>query len=384
VLALFVLAIRKPSEVRQLIMFYGFSLLAWPLALQWFFLGHDRMDWVAALSIVRQFVFAGLVFLFMRPGVPLAMLGVFECAAMLAVAAVALFALRSRFGIREPGWRAPIPGLFTSLRQAAPIGLAELTWAFLWYFATVLLGLRTSDQSLGWFGASHRVTMALHTFVWLYLLNLLPSISRSVSRPGEALAPLMTRSLRIAAWSSVFVAFAVTLFSERLLSLAYGPGFAPAARLMSVLVWMIPVAMLSGHYRYTLIGANLQRWLLASTALAATVAVTASFVLIPTAGALGAAIALLAASTVEFAFAYWFVTQRLGGFPFLPALARPVVAVAASVVCYLIVSRWSVLAASFSAAYLYLLFLAAWEWREVRFLYSLVMSRFGLPARQGG
>ena len=376
--AVFVLLIRKPDEVRQLIMLYGLSLLAWPLALQWFFQGHDRMDWVAGLSIVRQAAFAALVFLFMRPGAPLAMLGLFECASMLAVAAVGVFALRTRFGIRTAGWREPLPGLFSSLRQSAPIGLAELTWAFLWYFATVLLGFEKSDRSLGWFGASHRVTMALHTFVWLYFVNLLPSMSRCVWRAREDMSLLMNRSLRVAAWSSVFVAFTVTVFSERLLTLAYGAEFAPADRLLSVLVWMVPVAMLSGHYRYTLIAANLQRYLLGAAAAGAAVAVLASFVLIPRVGAHGAAVSLLAACTVEFAVAFLFVRRRVGRFPFFPALFRPAASVALSLACYFVVARWSSLAASFAAAYLYLLQMAAWEWRDLRLLFSLAAARFGL------
>ena len=64
------------------------------------------------------------------------------------------------------------------LKEASPIGLTELAWAFMWYFCTVLLGLIFSDATLGWFGASPRALMALHSFVWLYFFNVLPSISR--------------------------------------------------------------------------------------------------------------------------------------------------------------------------------------------------------------
>lgn len=377
-IVVFVLFLRKPDEVRLLLLLYGLSLLAWPLAFQWFFQGHDRMDWVAGLSIIRQAVFAALVFLFMRPGAPLALLGLFECASMLAVAAAGVFALRMRFGIRSAGRREPLPELFLSLRQSAPIGLAELTWAFLWYFATVLLGFEKSDRSLGWFGASHRVTMALHTFVWLYFVNLLPSMSRCVGRAPEEMRRLVSRSMRVAAWASVFVAFTVTVFSERLLSLAYGAEFAPAGRLLSVLVWMVPVAMLSGHYRYTLIAANLQRRLLGAAGAGAAVAVLASLALVPRIGALGAAMSLLAACAVEFAVAYAFVLRGVGRFPFLPALIRPAAAAGLSLGCYVVVARWSSLLAAFAAAYLYILQMAAWEWRDLRLLWSLAAARFGL------
>ena len=107
-------------------------------------------------------------------------------------------------------------------------------------------------------------------------------------------------------------------------------------------------------------------------------AVLASFVLIPRVGAHGAAVSLLAACTVEFAVAFLFVRRRVGRFPFFPALFRPAASVALSLACYFVVARWSSLASSFAAAYLYLLQMAAWEWRDLRLLFSLAAARFGL------
>ena len=57
----------------------------------------------------------------------------------------------------------------------------------LWYFATVFLGLWVVDDSLGQFAASHRIVMALHTFVWMYFYNLLPTICRTAAAPGKDL-----------------------------------------------------------------------------------------------------------------------------------------------------------------------------------------------------
>ncbi len=80
------------------------------------------------------------------------------------------------------GVRAGIPEVRGTLaphwKQALPIGMTEMAWAFTWYFSTVILGLIYAKELLGWFGASHRLLMALHTFVFLYFFNLLPSISR--------------------------------------------------------------------------------------------------------------------------------------------------------------------------------------------------------------
>lgn len=83
----------KPPEVKKLLMCYGVSLLLLPLGLQWFFQGHDRMNWVAAASVARWGVFAFLVLAFAREDRPLFVVGLFECGAVAAMAAVCVAGL---------------------------------------------------------------------------------------------------------------------------------------------------------------------------------------------------------------------------------------------------------------------------------------------------
>ena len=47
------------------------------------------------------------------------------------------------------------------------------------------------------------------------------------------------------------------VFASPLMTLIYGATFAPAAEPFAVLVWLVPLALFSGHYRYTLIGYDL-------------------------------------------------------------------------------------------------------------------------------
>jgi len=373
-LACFAWLIDKPVEIKQLLVFYGFSLMAWPFALQWFFQGHDRMEWVAAASLARHGTFAALVFAFFRPHSSLLLLGLFELISMSAVAALSLIVVRRRFRSPVPPGRPAYIGRWESLRRSVPIGLSQLTGILHWYFATVLLGLLSDGRSLGWFGASHRATVALHTFVWLYFVNLLPSISRAVARRSDELRPLLRNSIRVAAWSGLFVAVAMTVFSRQVLTLAYGPEFAPAGDLFAVLVWVVPIAMVGGHYAYTLIGANLQGWRLGSAAAGATFAVAAGLALIPGFGATGAAAALLLASAVDLALSGAFVRRKVGPITALAVLARPAAVTVASLVVYTFLARWNSLAAGTAAVLLFLLLLALWERAALGRLFSTLSA----------
>jgi PST family polysaccharide transporter len=333
-LLLLVAAVMLPGdgEARLLLIVYGLSLFAEPMLLQWFFQGHDRMHWVALANLVRRGVFAVLVLSLLRPGVPLSWVGLCECASAAAMAAFCLFVARRRLGFTLPRpWVRP-GVLFRRLRESAPIGLSEFAWALLWYFATVLMGLLAGGEELGWFGASHRVVMALHTFVWLYFFNLLPSLARSAALPGERLGSLVRRSLTVTTWGGVLVAVIFTLFGGKLVALVYGDNFAGAARPLAVLAWIIPAALLSGHYRYTLIACNLQRLEFYCTAGAGVAAAGLGLVLIPGFGAWGAAWALLAAQLVNLALAYYAVRCYVVQIPFLVSLVRPLLAAAAGLV----------------------------------------------------
>jgi O-antigen/teichoic acid export membrane protein len=353
-LAIFILLMKKGVEVKLLLALYGVSLLPWPFMLQWFFQGHDRMEWVGIASIVRQAVFASAVFLVCRRGTSLLYVGLGECLSVAAVAWFCICITRFRFNCAWPWPDLHLARLGGHLREAAPIGLTELAWAFMWYFCTVLLGFLYADRTLGWFGASHRALMALNTFVYLYFFNLLPSISRCVALPRSHLLELMDRSLRFAAWTGVLAAALLTGLAAQVLGLIYGANYKAASGSFAILVWMLPVALLSGHHRYVLIAYGRQGWLLTCTAVSAGAAVLLGFALEPSYGGIGAAWALLIGSILNFALVYVAVGRLVAALTVHRQLAAPLAALALSAAVFFALARWNIWIALFggSAAYL--------------------------------
>ena len=368
-LAVFILVLQKAVKLKILLALYGVSLLGGPFLLQWFFQAHDQMHWVGLASIVRQAGFAGLVFLMCRRGAPLAYIGLIECFSVAAVVAFCIYVTR-RMGFAWPWPDLRITGLAGHIREASPIGFTELAWAFMWYFCTVLLGF-IFYSSLGWFGASHRALMALHTFVWLYFFNLLPSISRCVNLPNRSLLELMDGSVRFAAWMGLFAAGALTLMAPELLTLIYGSSFTPAAKSFSVLAWMLPVAMLSGHHRYILIAYNCQKRLLLCTTISAAAAVLFGFALVPVFRGPGAAWALLIANVINFLLVYASVRRLVVKVPVHRQLAAPLCALAVSMILYLLLVRWNVLIAIAAGCSVYV---SGLVWSDGRRLLSFLQT----------
>jgi O-antigen/teichoic acid export membrane protein len=266
--------------------------------------------------------------------------------------------------------------LVLHLRSAVPIGLTELAWAFMWYFATVLLGLIFVDESLGWFGASHRITMALHTFVWLYFFNLLPSLSRCAGLPYRHLTALVNRSMRLAAWTGIFGALSVTLLSREVLTVLYGPGFTGGAEFLVILVWILPIALLSGHYRYALIAYGFQNQLLYCTAVAAAAAVLCGATVVPLLGATGAAIALLFANAVNFLLVYVSVRRNIVQLRVARQLPLPALAASLAATAFY-ASKWRLgdWTAWAVASIVFLLVMLVSQARHVRTVVGLIASR---------
>jgi O-antigen/teichoic acid export membrane protein len=330
-LVLAVLALWGPMEgdVRLLLAFYAGSLFVAPVLLHWYFQGHEQMHFVALAQIIRQGTFAALVFSFVKEGTPVYWLGAMECLSVLAAGVFCVAVVVRHAGFPAPEWKFDARRLWGQMREASPIGFSDITWACLWYCSTLLLGLQAAEESLGWFGAAHRATLAVHTFVWFYFFNLLPSISRCAGAPTQTLRRLMARSQIFTAWGGIFVAFVVTMLSQELVTLAYGAHFAEAAAPFSVLIWIIPLSLVSGHYRYTLIAYNYQKLLFSWTAVAALAGALSSWFLIPLLGPTGAALALGGANVIVFVLAYFSVRNRIAHIPFASSLVQPAAAAGA-------------------------------------------------------
>ena len=382
VLVVLVALLSRDGDVKLLLVLCGLSLFVEPVLVEWFFQAHDRMHWVALTMLTRRGAFAVLVLLFIRRDTPLPWVGVCECAAAATTATVCMTILRRRlgFGVPRPWQRLAV--LLPHLRQSAPIGLSHLAWALQWYFATVLMGWLATDKELGWFGASHRAVMALHTFVYLYFFNLLPSLSRGAARPREHLRGLLSRSLAVTIWGGILVALTLTLVGGDLLSRVYGPEFQGVHQPLAVLSWLIPVALVSGHYRYLLIACNFQHVDLYCTAVAAGTAVVLGTVLIPLYGAVGAASALLAANVMTLCLAYVCVNRLVVHIPCYSQLALPLVAVAVAVACAVALAKLGAWPAAVAAGLAYLSLFSVWAGWHV-FRTGLVVAPLTLPITGG-
>jgi O-antigen/teichoic acid export membrane protein len=361
----------KP-QLKNLMLLYGLSLFFITFFFQFVFQGLEKMKWVAISSVVRQMVFAAGVFLVV---IHIKRLWVVACIEITAVFSLTLYSIYMLiFHVKTTGFKTNTTMLWRTFKEALPIGLSDITWAFMWYFATILLGLMTTGNEVGWFSAAHRPVMTLHTFVWLYFCNLLPSISRSAHETREVLDNLMRHSMSFMSWGTVLIGAVGLTMAEPLIVLVFGNKFRESAAVIKILIWMIPLSSLGCHYRYTLIGYGRQNYEFIAHAVAAVVSVIMGFILIPIYAEKGAALSLVIAVSVYCLLVYLFVKANIHHIPFLPHVSKPILGCVGMVGLFFTVSTYSLWLAIMISVVFYISAMMILQ-PEIRKISILIISR---------
>jgi O-antigen/teichoic acid export membrane protein len=216
------------------------------------------------------------------------------------------------------------------VRESAPVGSGQLLWVLNQYLPTFVVASWLASSELAYYAAAHRVVFGLGSFVFLYFFTLYPSLVRTTHEARDEFVPLVTQSLRATAWLGGLGAIAGSLLAAPISALAFGAEFAATGPLLAVLVWALPIHLISGHARFALIAAGETGAHLRAQAFGVAVTAVGCAVLVPVLGALGAAIALLAAAVAVWGWAHGATRRRVGPLPGLRPLGRPAAAAAAS------------------------------------------------------
>ncbi len=313
----------RPDEVRLLVILFGAALLPMPLIVNWAFEARDEMQVVAGGTLLRQVVFAGSVVFLVEVPQDVFWVPLCEAAGLFAQAGVHQVAFGRRFRAFLP--LRGIRGAMSVLRESVPLGASTVFSALRWFSPVLLFAATTDDEhQSAYLESSLKIAVSLHTFVWLYFVNLLPSMSRFVAAKDRAAwRNLSETSMSLVAWTVVPVLLVGFALAPVLIPMIYGETFGPAVGLFQVLVWMLFFAFLSGHHRYGLIAFREQRSEMKASA-AGVVVSAGGAVLLLAVGALTplhAALLVVAGEATTLVFAGRMLTRRVERLPWVRDVA---------------------------------------------------------------
>ena len=308
ILALVVLSTAISAVPVGLVWLFAASLLAAPWRQEWMFQATGRTGNVALAQIVRAGVFAALVWLLVRGPRDLIAVGWAEIGAVAALTGYCLYVQHTRVtAVRLWG---SFRGFAALVKESAVAGAGNGVWAMSQYAPLLMIGTLMGGVQTAWFAAAARVVGSLMVVPYVYHYGLYPAVSRAAAHDDGELRDLLARSCRVAAWGGVFLALALTLFAEPLMVLAMGAKLAPAAPMLRIMAWILPVSLCSGHAYWALaaVGAQTRLLWVQIAGLGAVVAVGS--LLGEMLAGLGYALASLASAIVLWVLAHLFAARR--------------------------------------------------------------------------
>jgi O-antigen/teichoic acid export membrane protein len=293
---------------------YGLALFLTPLFLHYVFNGLLQTKWAALGNALRGLTFAAMVLLIVDAGSSPSAVAIAEVTGAAALALCNLIVLRGAFQVAMPA-RTTGSDLKAVLAKSWRIGATEVTWAAHWYAGLILLGYLAGPTDVAWHSVGLRIVMALHTGVWLYLYVLLPNLTRLIRDDAAGWSRLVEESLALTGWLGWGVALVGTLAAEPLLIQVFGEPYVAAAPVLRAMIWVVPIAWMSGHIRYSLIAAQRPDLDYHAGLIGAGTTIAVTLALAPALQSAGGGVALLV-GTIANAVAAWILARGV-----LPTLA---------------------------------------------------------------
>ncbi|HZI83296.1 MAG TPA: oligosaccharide flippase family protein [Casimicrobiaceae bacterium] len=286
---------------------FAVSLLAAPWRHEWLFQATERMGSVAAAQVIRAGVFAGLVWLLVHGPGDLVAVGWAEIGAVAALTGYCVYIQHTRITpLRLTG---SLGRFWALVKESATAGAANGVWAMAQYAPLLAIGIAIGGAQTAWFAAAARVVGSLMVLPYVYHYGLYPAVARAAGRGGGELRRLLSQSCRVAAWGGVFVALALTLFAGPFIVMVMGPRLEPSAPILRVMAWVLPVALCSGHARWTLTAVGAQSRVLWAQLAGLGAVVTVALLLGPVFEAVAYALAAVAGALTLWILAHFFAAR---------------------------------------------------------------------------
>ncbi len=222
------------------------------------FTSHERYDLWTTSQIVGQVgtVVVGLLVLWLGGGL-IALIAVGLIVMPVQILYCALILRRTKFG--------PIPFRFNPravgdfLRASRPFALTSLALAVSFSIDTFLLSLLKSSETVGWYSAAYRLVPTMVSILGGFLTVITPTLARAYTSDRESVHAWTRTSTK---WLMIFslpLAMGTSLLAKPIITLLYGASFAPAAAVLAIIAWDIPLRLFNAFAGNVTAASNLER-----------------------------------------------------------------------------------------------------------------------------
>jgi len=282
---------------------------------EWFFQGTEQFKYIAIRSVAIRLLTILLLFLLVHtPGDKVLFYGLNLFAVILSAAAN-MYAIRKMLKIT-----------FLDLsfkRHFRPLLIifsnSVVTTIYL-VFDTIILGFITSDQHVGYYSASMRISKLSLAVIGALSAVLLPRLTMAFqNKHFDEAGVLVDKSINFVIFLSIPIAFGTLCLSKEIIMLFAGNQYLPAVLSLQVLCFIVIFVGLAQVFSHQiLLPMHMEKMILYASIIGVVISLLLNLTLIPMFKHVGAAISSLATEAVVTLVLFLFVRKALKfAFPFL-------------------------------------------------------------------
>lgn len=246
----------------------------------------------------------------------------------------------------------------TNMILALPLSIASIFSTIAFRVDTVLLSLLQSNAAVGWYSASYKVIEVLLFIPLIYNAAIFPVLSKFYVSSKESIQFVYVKSIKYLIILGLPIAAGITILSKDIILILYQSAYAPSVLALQILVWTIPILLLTTIFGTILISINKQILAIRLTFIYMIFNIAANLVVIPQFSYIGASVVTVLTELVNFILLYYYLSKLICQVPIQKYVWKPALATVIMTV-FMIVTNLNIfiLVPISSILYLGLLFL---------------------------
>ncbi len=302
---------------KKIIFFYALCMFPASFLLEFVFQGRQEMEFIGIGRIIQYGVYLFLLFFLLKSSGDILMVPISFLIGYSAVTLFLLFAFLKRyksFYFSFRNWRA----LFAT---AIPVGMATALNQISVNLPAIILGIFHSKSEVGVFTAGLKIIVVFLIIERVFYYIFFPIIAQQYSQAPEKLSRSFSFMIRIIFAITVPVLFGGLILSSRIIVGIYGPAFARAAGVFSILLFYFFLSPLNTILGYGLVALDKERLFFRIITISSVVNFLSLFILGIYYQAAGAAIGLIIGEVIGVILMYR-TLRRYVRFSFLGSVVK--------------------------------------------------------------
>ncbi|MDD3973761.1 MAG: flippase [Methanothrix soehngenii] len=294
---------------------------------------YEIMEYISIGTVIYNLIMLTFALLAISSGVDVyGFAYVYLFSSFISLGYFALVALRK---LPRPRWNIDIDLWKYMIKEAIPFGLSSVFVRVYYYVDTVMISLLilNPNEVMGWYNAAYRMVIILSFIPVTFLGSIYPIMSKFYVSSDQYLGFMYERSFKYLMAIAIPIGVGTTVLGEDLVSLVYGPAFAPSTIALQILIWSESLIFINSAFGYLFNSINRQMIVAKQTMLAAGLNILLNLFLIPQYSYIGASSATVATQFFSFLFLLYIASKEGYGLPrnMIASLAKILVACLAMV-----------------------------------------------------